>query len=154
MVENAEQLASSVHGTSEISERVSYKVRELNTAQSRIDSTLKRINIVVSRSSAVDGIRSALEVGDFELAAEHVRKYLELEKRFGKVTDEVDSRQLQEQHRVRSLCVAELLSGPSVLCAASFRLPRDRVQSVRCRIMGNKAWAHAGVGRCQGAAAA
>lgn len=100
LVENAEQLAESVHSTSEISERVSYKVRELNTAQSRIDSTLRRINIVVERSGAVEGIRSALEAGDFESAAEHVRRYLDLEQRFGKVADEIDSRQLQEQQKV------------------------------------------------------
>jgi hypothetical protein len=98
-VENAEQLATSVHSTSAISERVSYKVRELNTAQSRIESTLKRINIVVERSSAVEGMRSALAASDYESAAEHVSKYLDLEKRFGKMIDEVDSRQVQEQQK-------------------------------------------------------
>lgn len=100
---DAEQLASSVHSTSELSERVSYKVRELDTAQSRIHDTLQRISIVVDRSNAVDGIRSALEIGDFESAAEHVSKYIGLEQRFAGITDEVDSRQLQEQRRVRAV---------------------------------------------------
>ncbi len=33
------------------------KVRELDTAQSRIHDTLQRINLTVDRSSAVDGIK-------------------------------------------------------------------------------------------------
>ena len=37
LLADAEQLASSVHSTSELSERVSFKVRELDTAQSRIN---------------------------------------------------------------------------------------------------------------------
>lgn len=98
---DAEQLAASVHGTSELSERVSFKVRELDTAQSRIDDTLQRIGVLVDRTSAVDGIRAALEVGDYETAAEHVSKYLDLEKRFGTLSHDVENRQLQEQRRVR-----------------------------------------------------
>jgi hypothetical protein len=101
LLSDAEQLAASVHSTSELSEGVSFKVRELDTAQSRIDDTLQRISIVVDRSNAVDGIRGALEVGDYETAAEHVSKYLDLERRFGTMTDEVENRQLQDQRRVR-----------------------------------------------------
>ena len=110
LLADAEQLASSVHSTSELSERVSFKVRELDTAQSRINETLQRITIVVERSTAVDGIRSALDAGDYEAAAEHVSKYLSLEQRFGAITDELDSRQLQEHKRVggQLLCVAHL----------------------------------------------
>ncbi len=91
----------SVHSTSELSEGVSFKVRELDTAQSRIDDTLQRISIVVDRSNAVEGIRAALEVGDYETAAEHVSKYLELERRFGSMAEEIENRQLQDQRRVR-----------------------------------------------------
>jgi len=41
-----------------------------------------------------------LDEGDYESAAEHVSEYLGLEKRFGDVTDELDSRQLKEQQQV------------------------------------------------------
>ncbi|EIE27386.1 COG4-domain-containing protein [Coccomyxa subellipsoidea C-169] len=99
LLSDAQQLAASVHSTSELSEGVSFKVRELDTAQSRIDDTLQRISIVVDRSNAVEGIRAALEVGDYETAAEHVSKYLELERRFGTMADEVENRQLQDQRR-------------------------------------------------------
>ncbi|CAL5229024.1 g12271 [Coccomyxa viridis] len=100
LLADAEQLAGSVHSTAELSERVSKKVRELDTAQSRIHDTLQRINLTVDRSSAVDGIKAALATGDFEAAAEHVSKYLQLDKQFSDVTDELDSHQLQEQRAV------------------------------------------------------
>ena len=47
------------------------------------------------------GCRAALTSGDFEAAAEHVSKYLELDRQFSDVTDELDSHQLQEQRAVR-----------------------------------------------------
>ncbi|CAK0785054.1 hypothetical protein CVIRNUC_008259 [Coccomyxa viridis] len=100
LLADAEGLAGSIHSTAELSERVSKKVRELDMAQSRIHDTLQRINLTVDRSSAVDGIRAALASGDFEAAAEHVSKYLQLEKQFSTATDELDSHQLQEQRAV------------------------------------------------------
>ena len=44
--------------------------------------------------------RAALATGDFEAAAEHVSKYLQLDKHFSDVSDELDSHQLQEQRAV------------------------------------------------------
>lgn len=57
--DDAEQLAGSVHNTSEVSERVSKKIRELDTAQSRIYDTLSRIRVVVDRTQAIDGVKQA-----------------------------------------------------------------------------------------------
>lgn len=48
--------------------------------------------------------RAALATGDFEAAAEHVSKYLQLDKQFSDVTDELDSHQLQEQRAVWPWC--------------------------------------------------
>ena len=48
--------------------------------------------------------RAALATGDFEAAAEHVSKYLQLDKQFSDVTDELDSHQLQEQRAVWPCC--------------------------------------------------
>ena len=45
--------------------------------------------------------RAALASGDFEAAAEHVGRYLQLDRQFSSVTDELDSRQLAEQRAVR-----------------------------------------------------
>ena len=101
MAADADGLAGSVRGTADLAERVSRKVRELDTAQSRIHSTLARINIMVDRTSAISGVRAALNAEDYEAAAQHVQSFLSLEQRFGPINDELDSKQAQEQRRVR-----------------------------------------------------
>ena len=55
----AEQLAAGVQTTSQVSERVSRKIRELDMAQSHIHATLARIHIVVDRTNAIDGVKQA-----------------------------------------------------------------------------------------------
>ena len=98
---DADGLAGSVRGTADLAERVSRKVRELDTAQSRIRATLARINIVVDRTAAINGVRAALEGQDYEAAAQHVQSFLRLEQRFGPVSDELDTQQAQAQRAVR-----------------------------------------------------
>lgn len=82
------------------------QVRELDTAQSRIHATLARINIMVDRTAAINGVRAALDVEDHEAAARHVQAFLALEQRFGPIHDEHDSKQAQEQRHVRRTCCA------------------------------------------------
>ncbi|KAK9830013.1 hypothetical protein WJX72_009198 [[Myrmecia] bisecta] len=96
---DADQLAGSVRGTSDLSERVSKKVRELDTAQSRIRSTLARINIIVDRTSALDGVTQAMESEDYEAAAEFVRQFLELEEKYGPTKDDLDTKQAMQQRK-------------------------------------------------------
>ncbi|KAK9819498.1 hypothetical protein WJX81_007056 [Elliptochloris bilobata] len=105
---DADGLAGSVRGTADLAERVSRKVRELDTAQSRIHATLARINIMVDRTAAINGVRAALEAEDYEAAARHVQAFLALEQRFGPIHDELDSKQAQEQRRVLEEAQARL----------------------------------------------
>ena len=63
---DAEGLADSVRGTSALSERVSRKVRELDSAQSNIHEAMQRIGVIVDRTSAVDGVQQALQVSQGE----------------------------------------------------------------------------------------
>ena len=65
--------------------------------------------------SAVLSCRAALANGDFEAAAEHVSKYLHLDRQFSDVTDELDSHQLQEQRAVSSAACFTIWSSLSVL---------------------------------------
>jgi hypothetical protein len=75
----AAQLRSSTADTAALADKVSSKVRALDAAQSRVRSTLFRIEIVVDRSRAVDGVQAALERDDLEAAAGCVARFLEIE---------------------------------------------------------------------------
>lgn len=54
---DAESLAAGVASTSQLSERVSSKVRELDAAQSHLRETLAAINVIVDRSNCIYGVR-------------------------------------------------------------------------------------------------
>lgn len=97
---DGEGLAASVHNTSAQAEGVSRKVRQLDTAQSRVQETLAAIQLLLQRTHAIDGIRLAMEAGDFETAAEHMRSFLELEKHAGPASLPWDSHQAEEQAQV------------------------------------------------------
>lgn len=86
--------------TSTVSERVSRKVRELDTAQSRINSTLGSIDYVVKRTNAVDGIQQALHSQDYEAAAEYVDTLLQSEESYGQMHDDTLAKPNEQQSRV------------------------------------------------------
>lgn len=87
-------------------------MRELDTAQSRVQATLGHIGVVLDRMHAVEGIQAALAREDYEAAAECVARYLELEDELGAAAaagavgaeaaggGEAESRQAQEQAKV------------------------------------------------------
>lgn len=79
----AASLAGSTGDTAALAEKVSRKVRELDTAQSRVSAALGHIGAVLDRLHAVEGIQSALQREDWEAAAECVARYLELEDELG-----------------------------------------------------------------------
>lgn len=83
---DAEGLAGSVHETSSLSERVSKKVRELDTVQSRAQESAGRINRLVSRTKAISGVQQAIAADDYETAAGYVEEHLQLQQEFSSET--------------------------------------------------------------------
>ena len=77
--EEATQLYASTADTAALADKVSSKVRALDAAQSRVRSTLARIEVVVDRSRAVEGVQVALEREDLEAAAGCVARFLEID---------------------------------------------------------------------------
>ena len=96
---DGEGLAASVKGTSDLSERVSAKVRELDSAQSHVRQTLSRISVIVDRTNCIYGMNDSLEKQDYESATGFVNKFLELEERCGPGAVE-DSKQAEQQQQV------------------------------------------------------
>lgn len=96
---DAEGLAAGVSETSDLSERVSSKVRQLDTTQSHVQQTLSVITVIIDRSNCIYGVRQALDSGDFEAAAGFVDTFMELDDKYGPVTD-ADGQQAAEQEQV------------------------------------------------------
>lgn len=88
---DAEQMLLSVSSTCDLADHVSGKVRELDLAQSRVQSTLARIDAIVDRTSCIDGAKQALEVEDYEAAAKNVETFLQLDAEFNEPGPGLDS---------------------------------------------------------------
>lgn len=98
---DSDQMLSSVRGTCALAEHVSGKVRELDLAQSRVQETLNRIDVIVDRSSCIDGVKTALESEDYEAAAKYVETFLTLDKEFsaGTPVEVAQAETAKEQRR-------------------------------------------------------
>ncbi|MBA0723209.1 hypothetical protein Golax_003812, partial [Gossypium laxum] len=78
----SDHMLSNITSTCDLANQVSRKVRELDLAQSRVNSTLLRIDAIVERGNCIDGVKSALDAEDYESATEYVRTFLEIDDKF------------------------------------------------------------------------
>ncbi|KAL2609822.1 hypothetical protein R1flu_028395 [Riccia fluitans] len=79
---DSSQMLASVRSTCALADHVSGKVRELDLAQSRVQATLARIDVIVDRTNCIDGAKQALETEDYEAAAKYVERFLELDAQY------------------------------------------------------------------------
>ncbi|KAI3920503.1 hypothetical protein MKX01_000842 [Papaver californicum] len=80
---DSESMLSNVRSTCDLADQVSGKVRELDLAQSRVHSTLSRIDAIVERGNCIEGAKRALETEDYESAAKFVQTFLKIDEKFG-----------------------------------------------------------------------
>ncbi|MFQ6643353.1 hypothetical protein Gotur_017746, partial [Gossypium turneri] len=78
----SDHMLSNITSTCDLANQVSRKVRELDLSQSRVNSTLLRIDAIVERGNCIDGVKSALDAEDYESATEYVRTFLEIDDKF------------------------------------------------------------------------
>ncbi|KAG4158230.1 hypothetical protein ERO13_D02G107800v2 [Gossypium hirsutum] len=78
----SDHMLSNVTSTCHLADQVSRKVRELDLAQSRVNSTLLRIDAIVERGNCIGGVKSALDAEDYESATNYVRTFLEIDNKF------------------------------------------------------------------------
>ncbi|XP_061338849.1 conserved oligomeric Golgi complex subunit 4 [Gastrolobium bilobum] len=79
---DADHVLSNVSSTCDLADDVSRKVRELDLAQSRVRSTLLRIDAIVERGNCLEGVQKALESEDYESAARYVQIFLQIDAQY------------------------------------------------------------------------
>ncbi|KAI3912344.1 hypothetical protein MKW92_046768 [Papaver armeniacum] len=77
-----------VRSTCDLADQVSGKVRELDLAQSRVYSTLSRIDAIVERGNCIEGAKKSLETEDYESAAKFVQTFLKIDEKFSDSDDQ------------------------------------------------------------------
>ncbi|KAL5572211.1 hypothetical protein UlMin_021808 [Ulmus minor] len=78
----SDHMLSNVSSTADLADHVSGKVRELDFAQSRVKSTLQRLDAIVERGNCIDGVKKALEGEDYEAAANYVKTFLQIDDKY------------------------------------------------------------------------
>ncbi|KAJ6851454.1 conserved oligomeric Golgi complex subunit 4-like [Iris pallida] len=118
---DSESLLSSLLSTSHLADRVSRRVRDLDLAQSRLHSTLSRLDASLLRSRALDAARSALSSDDYASAAESVRTFLDIDSQYPNSEPDQKSQLLELKSQLASIVKSRLQSSvdcrdhPSIL---------------------------------------
>ncbi|KAF1891924.1 hypothetical protein Lal_00036271 [Lupinus albus] len=76
---DSDYMLNNVSSTCDLADDVSLKVRELDLAQSRVRSTLLRIDAIVERGNCLEGVYRALDSEDYESAARYVQGFLKID---------------------------------------------------------------------------
>ncbi|CAG2106164.1 unnamed protein product [Medioppia subpectinata] len=76
---DAKQLSSLIRFTSSLADSVSYKVRRLDSAKTRVTQCLQRIEDILDLKFCTDGIQKALSAEDYEQAAAHIHRFLSMD---------------------------------------------------------------------------
>lgn len=100
---DADHLLASVRSTSDLADRVSSKVRELDLAQSHVQATLSRIDAVVERGHCLDGARRALDAEDYESAADFVRTFLQIDARYRDPSSDQREQMMEIKRQLESI---------------------------------------------------
>ncbi|KAF5464549.1 hypothetical protein F2P56_014620 [Juglans regia] len=100
---DSQHMLSNVSSTCDLADHVSRKVRELDLAQSRVNSTLHRIDAVVQRSNCIDGVRKALDTEDFELAANYVQTFLQIDAKYKDSGSDQRDQMFASKHQLEAI---------------------------------------------------
>lgn len=79
---DSDHMLYNVTSTALLADMVSGKVRELDLAQSRVNSTLLHLDAIFERGNCVEGLKRALETEDFESAANYVRTFTQIDEKY------------------------------------------------------------------------
>ena len=83
---DAGKLADVIGSTATLADRVSAKVKQLDTAKSRVSDCQQRVNDLIDLRLCSDGVQAALADEDYEQAAAHLHRFLAMDESTLKMT--------------------------------------------------------------------
>ena len=130
---DAARLADVIGSTATLADRVSAKVKQLDTAKSRVSDCQQRVNDLIDLRLCSDGVQAALADEDYEQAAAHLHRFLGMDESSLKMTaSEMLNRDsianLEDNLDARSVSVDGLASIDSAI--KTLHDAEDRVRNV------------------------
>ncbi|XP_028752306.1 conserved oligomeric Golgi complex subunit 4 [Neltuma alba] len=107
---DSDHMLSNVSSTCDLADDVSRKVRELDLAQSRVRSTLLRIDAVVERGNCLEGVDKALGIEDYESAAKYVQTFLKIDAEYKELESDQRERLMASKKQLEGIVRKKLSS--------------------------------------------
>ncbi|XP_050307529.1 conserved oligomeric Golgi complex subunit 4 [Anthonomus grandis grandis] len=79
MKQEAQELVTTINDISDSSEKISSKIRQLDTARGRVDECLLRVNDLIDLEICSQGVQQAILDLDYEKGAAHVHRFLSMD---------------------------------------------------------------------------
>ncbi|VDM49512.1 unnamed protein product [Toxocara canis] len=89
---DAKQLASSLKMISGLADNISGKVSTLDVAKGRVVECLQRVSDLMDLRTCAEGVKAAMDDEDYELAAQHIHKFLTLDTAVFQMGDQLDAK--------------------------------------------------------------
>lgn len=89
---DAKQLANSLKIISGLADNISGKVSTLDVAKGRVVECLQRVSDLMDLRTCAEGVKTAMEQEDYELAAQHIHKFLTLDSAVFQMGEQVDAK--------------------------------------------------------------
>ncbi|KAG5675147.1 hypothetical protein PVAND_005074 [Polypedilum vanderplanki] len=90
--DDSKKLADMIGHTADLAEKVSAKVRRLDTARTRAQEAQQRVDDLINLQLCSQGVMTAIKEENYEIGAGHVKRYLAMDKKIlEKTADDVSS---------------------------------------------------------------
>ncbi|PQQ16052.1 conserved oligomeric Golgi complex subunit 4 [Prunus yedoensis var. nudiflora] len=100
---DSDHVLGNVTSTCDLADHVSAKVRELDLAQSRVKSTLLRLDAIVERGNCLDGVKQALDAQDYESAAKYVQRFIQIDSEYRDSGSEPREQLMESKRQLESI---------------------------------------------------
>ncbi|CAL9007582.1 unnamed protein product [Prunus brigantina] len=100
---DSDHVLGNVTSTCDLADHVSAKVRELDLAQSRVKSTLLRLDAIVELGNCIDGVKQALDTQDYESAAKYVQRFIQIDSEYRDSGSEQREQLMESKRQLESI---------------------------------------------------
>ncbi|VDK43066.1 unnamed protein product [Anisakis simplex] len=117
---DAKQLANNLKMISGLADNISGKVSSLDVAKGRVVECLQRVSDLIDLRKCADGVNSAMQEEDFELAAQHIHRFLTLDTAVFQMGDQFDTRDAGQSLKKNYDVLREALSSLKAIIESKF----------------------------------
>lgn len=80
IINDTSALEETIRDIGALAENVSQKIRDIDRIRERVNQAAQRVNDIIDMKNCIDGVQEAMKCEDYERAAAHINRYLNIDK--------------------------------------------------------------------------